>query len=270
MGTAIKVNNKISHVLDIKIEPFDVNKRYTRPHRHNKYLELVYFSKGSGFHYMDQDSYEIKPPIAFIIKKDEVHHWQIDTVPEGYVIIIKDGFLDKTLDKQINDQFRQLENHRAFEVPIDASLNSLFKLASELVKDQAKGSQITVEGILKALLSKILHYAPNKSHSEQNLAFHFKQLLQESPRNDVSHYADLLHTSSQNLNTHCKKEFGKTASQVIAQQIIKEAKRQLTYTNLSISEIAYASNFKDSSHFIKYFKRFEGVTPLQFKKNKVL
>ena len=59
MSTGIKVNNKISQALDIKIEPFDVNNRYTGPHRHNKYLELVYFSKGSGFHFMDQEKYKI-------------------------------------------------------------------------------------------------------------------------------------------------------------------------------------------------------------------
>lgn len=269
MTTDISVYNKISPRLDIKIEPFDSTKRYTKPHRHNKYLEVVYFSEGSGFHFMDQEKYEINPPIAFIVKKDEVHHWHIDSDPIGYVIIIKEGFLEKTLDKHINTQLQQLELQRAFRLSFDPSLDSLFKIASKLMKEQMTNHHIAIEGTLKALLAKLLHHAPNKGHLGKNLAFHFKQLLLEDPKNNVAHYARLLHTSSQNLNAQCRREFGKTASQVLAQHIIQEAKRQLRYTDLSVTEIAYASNFKDASHFVKYFKRFEGVTPMQFKKNSV-
>ncbi len=266
MSDDISVYNKISARLDIKIEPFDDAKRYTRPHRHNKYLELVYFSKGSGFHFMDQEKYEIDPPIAFVIKKDEVHHWHIDSASIGYVIIIKEGFLEKTLDKHINAQFQQLGLQKAFNLSFDPTLDSLFQIASKLMQEQITGHHIAIEGILKALLAKLLHYAPNGDPLEKNMVFHFKQLLLEDPKNDVAHYARLLHTSSQNLNAQCRREFGKTASQVIAQHIIQEAKRQLLYTDLSVTEIAYASNFKDASHFVKYFKRFEGVTPMQFKK----
>ena len=268
MGSDINVYNKISPRLDIKIETFDTSKRYTKPHRHNKYLELVYFSEGSGFHFMDQKKYEISPPIAFVIKKDQVHHWQIESFPMGYVIIIKEDFLEKTLDKHINAQFQQLEMQKAFSLSIDPSLDALFQIASNLIKERITEHTIAIEGVLKALLAKLLHYAPKRNSLEKNTVLHFKQLLQDSPKNDVAHYAELLHTSSQNLNAQCRRELGKTASQVIAQHIVQEAKRQLIYTDLSVSEIAYESNFKDASHFVKYFKRFEGITPMQFKKTR--
>lgn len=258
----------MSYRLDIKIEPFDITKRYTQPHRHNKYLELVYFSEGSGFHFIDQEKYEINPPIAFVIKKDEVHHWQIDSTPVGYVVIIKEKFLENTLDKHINAQFQLLEMQKAFPLSADPSLDTLFQIASDLLKEQITEQTIAIEGILKALLAKLLHYAPKRNSSENNIVFRFKQLLKASPKNDVAHYARLLHTSSQNLNAKCRSELGKTASQVIAQHIVQEAKRQLIYTDLSVTEIAFASNFNDASHFVKYFKRFVGMTPLQFKKNK--
>jgi len=268
MGSDINVYNKISSGLNLKIEAFDSSKRYTKPHRHNKYLELVYFSKRSRLHFMDQEKYDISPPVIYIIQKNQVHHWQIDSVPVGFVIIIKEEFLENTLDKHINAQFFQLEMQKAFTLSIDPSLDALFQLASNLIKEQIKEHTSAIEGILKALLAKLLHYAPRINSSENNIVFHFKQLLQASPKNDVAHYAQLLHTSSQNLNAQCRREYGKTASQVIAQHIVQEAKRQLMYTDLSISEIAFASNFKDASHFIKYFKRFEGITPMQFKRTR--
>jgi AraC-like DNA-binding protein len=83
----------------------------------------------------------------------------------------------------------------------------------------------------------------------------------------VAYYASLLNTSPQNLNASCRKNTNLTASEVLAGYIIKEAKRLLFYTSNSISEIAFQLGFSDKSNFSKYFKRYSGVTPSEFKKN---
>lgn len=263
----IATYNKISKSAHIKIEPFDVNKRYTKPHRHNKYLELIYFRKGSGFHYMDLKSYAIEPPVVFLIKKDEVHHWQIDTVPDGFVIIIKEDFLEGTLDKKINFLLQQLSKKIVVNIPISANINGLFELLCLEVKENKSGQDDIVEGVLKALLAKIIGYTNmDKMPSMGGRLSMFNRLLGQELKNDVSHYAGLLSTTAQNLNSLCKMEYSKTASQVIAAHIIKEAKRLLRFTDLSVTEIAYEFHFKDVSHFVKYFKRHVGNTPFQFKK----
>lgn len=102
MGNIINTYNKIASIEDIKVEPFDINKRYTKPYRHNKYIEIIFFTKGKGFHDLDSKSYPIKPPMVFVVKKEEVQNWETNTIPIGYVIIIKETFLDKTLDRDIN------------------------------------------------------------------------------------------------------------------------------------------------------------------------
>ena len=273
MKRKISTYSKIPVSINIKIEPFDVNKRYTKPHRHNKYLELVYFSKGTGFHYMDHKNRDaIEPPVAFIIKKDQVHHWEIDTVPEkGDVIIIKESFLDVTLDRHINLQLQRLGDLQMIRLETDTSIDGLFKIASEEMGKSPKGRKIVVEGVLKALLSKISGYADIKANLIRAL-YHrgSASCWNHRLKNDVSHYAQLLHITPQNLNAHCKKEYAKTASEYIAGHILEEAKRLLCYTDLSVTEIAFTFDFKDVSHFVKYFKRHQGKTPLQFKKTAVI
>ncbi|MDW7690808.1 helix-turn-helix domain-containing protein [Flammeovirgaceae bacterium SG7u.111] len=81
----------------------------------------------------------------------------------------------------------------------------------------------------------------------------------------MAHYAELLHTTPQNLNTICRKESNKSATDILSSFIISEAKRLLLYTGMSVTEIAYSLNFKDNSHFTKYFKRNTGVTPNSFR-----
>ncbi|GIZ07308.1 helix-turn-helix transcriptional regulator [Flavobacterium sp. UMI-01] len=265
MKKSIAVYTKIPNVTDIKIEPFDVNKRYTKPHRHDKYIELVYFKAGSGCHYMDTTAYEIQPPIVFVINKNEVHHWEITTVPEGFVIIVKEAFLEKTIDKHINQQLYRLSKEPVIPIQSDESIDKLFEVLCVEMK-QASVQKEVIEGSLKALFAKIIGYSNRAERPVSNdKSIHFETLLKQELRNEVAFYADLLHLTTQQLNTLCKKNFSKTASQVIANYIIQEAKRQLLYTDRTISEIAYSLDFKDVSHFVKYFKRHTGSTPLNFK-----
>ena len=263
----ISTYNKIDSEVGIKIEPFDVTKRYTKPHKHNKYLEIIYFVKGSGFHHLDMKSHVIKPPLLFLVKKDEVHHWEITTKPQGYVIIIKESFLEKTLDKYINTQLVKLGNCQKIRVnDDDSSLGCLFEALCWEMK-QVQLNQETVEGGVKAILSKMVHYASAQGSENSDKTAQFVNLLSENLKNNVSFYAETLHPTSQNLNAICHKVFSKTASDVIAEHIIREVKRQLIYTNKSISDIAYDLDFKDTSHFTKYFKRYTEQTPLQYKKS---
>lgn len=268
MNSSITTYTKITALENIKIERFDVNKRYTQPHRHNKYLEIVYFSKGSGYHHMDLNSYEIHPPVVFMVRKEEVHHWEITTVPKGYVIIIKEGFLEKTLDKHINSQLLKLGEHQKIDLlQKDKTIDGLFKMLTKEIKIKETPIEV-IEGMLKSLLIKILtHTAPTEQieGTSNDKVQQFIHLLGEHLINNVSYYADQLHVSSQNLNQLCKKKQGKTASQLIAFYMVQEIKRLLIYTNKSVGEIAYNLNFKDVSHFVKYFKRHTHLTPLQFK-----
>ncbi|MGY5356148.1 AraC family transcriptional regulator [Wenyingzhuangia sp. IMCC45467] len=268
MNLTIATYDKTTNVTDIKIEPFDVSKRYTKPHRHHKYLELVYFTKGSGYHHMDLNSYEIKPPVVFLVRKEEVHHWEITTVPKGYVIIIKESFLEKTLDKHINTQLLKIGEHQKIDIhQIDKTINTLFKALSKEIKEQNTPLEV-IEGMLKSLLAKILLYTDITKESNANTedkVTQFVDLLGQTLKNNVSYYADQLNVSAQNLNQLCKKKQGKTASQIIALYMVQEIKRLLIYTNKSVGEIAYSLSFKDVSHFVKYFKRHTGFTPLQFK-----
>lgn len=266
MEKQIATYNKISPIDAIKIEPFDSSKRYTKPHRHNKYLELVYFQRGEGFHHMDEKCHSITPPIFFFIWKDQVHHWEINTIPEGYVIIIKEAFLEKSLDKSLAMLLTKLHDLQVIKVSEDQSIDTLFDILCREKKLNSPTQKEVIEGGLKALLAKIISYSESSSDQSIDMSTKFMDLLEEQPRNNVAFYAESLNTTAQNLNTMCKKRFSKTASEVIASHMIQETKRLLLYTDLSVAEISYNLEFKDTSHFIKYFKRQVGQTPLQFKK----
>lgn len=83
----------------------------------------------------------------------------------------------------------------------------------------------------------------------------------------VSFYADLLHISPQHLSTTVNKVTGKTVTEIIAKLVITDAEAKLKSTDLTIQEIAYSLNFPDISFFGKYFKRYTGMSPKQYRES---
>ena len=55
---------------------------------------------------------------------------------------------------------------------------------------------------------------------------------------------------------------------VINERILLEAKRLLLYSDKPADEIAIELGYKSLSHFSKFFKKHEGVSPTAFKKRK--
>jgi AraC-like DNA-binding protein len=269
MNSELKIKDKTSPISNIKIDPFRKNIRKTLPHKHNNYFEIIYLSKGSGFHTIDTKQFSITPPIVFLVRREQVHFWKIDKEPTGFVLIIKKSFIEKSLDKEMKQMLSILSEFSCLFPKESNTIDQLFHLLSQEYKYTSNSSTV-VEGLLKALLGKLLQTAePVKDNSikKENLFYEFQELLVQEKKliNNVAHYAKILHTTPQNLNAVCRKENKLSASETLSEYIINEAKRLLLYTDLNVSEISYSLDFKDNSHFSKYFKRFTGETPNTFR-----
>ena len=88
---------------------------------------------------------------------------------------------------------------------------------------------------------------------------HFKSL--HSPGD----YAELLNISTAALNKISKTHFNKTLSNLIADRIITEAKRQLYLTAKSVKLIAYELGFNDEFYFSRFFKSNVAISPQFFR-----
>jgi AraC family transcriptional regulator, transcriptional activator of pobA len=252
----------------IKIAPFRKDIRKTVAHRHNSYFELIYLSQGTGYHTIDSVQYAIVPPIAFFIRQEQTHHWELESEPEGYVIILKKKFLEDCLDKQLHRLLIQVSNTTCTRVSDPRTVEILFGLLLDEYKPETGEGGAVMEGLLKALLAKLADAPlPHESGKNQSTFQRYQELLSHSKtlKNSVAHYATLLHTTPQNLNTICRKAVGQTAAVVLSDFIVNEAKRLLSYTDLSVAEVAAILDFKDTSHFVKYFKRHTGQTPAAYR-----
>ncbi|MBW7891945.1 MAG: helix-turn-helix domain-containing protein [Chitinophagaceae bacterium] len=265
MQSKINIKDKSERDKQVKVSPFRKEIRKTEPHKHNSYLEIIYLSKGSGIHSIDRNTFQIEPPIVFFVKKEQVHHWNIETLPDGYVAIIKKGWVDKSYDEELKKLLSELSRYSSLKIKDTVVIETIFNLLTR------ENNFTTIEGLLKALFSKIVETAePHIINSpyRNNLYQSLIELLSKSEelKNSVSHYAGLLHTTPQNLNHICRQSSGQSASVIIGEHLIAEAKRLLFYTDNTVSEVSFGLGFKDISHFVKYFKRHTGDTPHAFRR----
>ena len=95
----------------------------------------------------------------------------------------------------------------------------------------------------------------------------FQALIEERFRRwlSVEDYAASVGITATQLNNVCRAHTGKTALQLVHERVLLEARRNLIYTIMTISEIAYALGFSDPAYFSRFFTKKAGVPPSEFR-----
>ena len=77
--------------------------------------------------------------------------------------------------------------------------------------------------------------------------------------------AELCHLSESYFSRLFTKEMGENFISYVNRKKIDKAKELLRDSNRNISQIAKDVGYQDASHFIRMFKRFEGLTPTLYR-----
>lgn len=259
----IPVKSKIAEESLFKISRMKAVIKPTRPHRHADYHELIFLDEGSGFHEIDDMSFEVIPPLAFYIRPGQTHCWNFSALPKGYVLLFREDLLLKE-DIDI-----------LFGLPALISLSGqsrVFHLLAELYEEyqEAETGYPLFSAYLHLLVAKLKGISGvnnNASTFADGLFQQYKRLINDHfPDNrQLKFYAGKLNTTIGTLNEACKKSSGKTASSLINERVLLEAKMLLSATALSVKEIAANLKFSDAPHFVNFFRLNTNLTPGQYR-----
>jgi AraC family transcriptional activator of pobA len=93
-----------------------------------------------------------------------------------------------------------------------------------------------------------------------------KKIKEANAPKSIPEFADELNMTPVHLNRICRAVAGKSAIQLVHQNLIAEAQKYLLHTSYSVSEIAYLLKFEYPNYFAKLFKKYTGVSPLDFRR----
>ncbi len=270
------------HSMLYQVEIFDANRHFqvSYPHRHDFY-EILYITNGSGWHIIDNERYMVTPPCIFFLSPGQAHKLEFSHDIDGFIFLFTSEFY---LSQQKN-------NNRLLEFPfffsaeqknppllLNNSADSLFlkglfsRSCYETTHSKHQTSEL-IRSFLDLILLTCNNLYPDKLRSIHTKKGHilvkrFLCLIEENYQKNlrINDYASLLAITPNHLTQMVKQVTGKTSIELLQEKLIVEVKRLLIHSNASISEISQIMNYPDQSYFTKFFKKYTGITPLQYRK----
>lgn len=245
-------------------------------HKHTFY-EILWTEKGISKQTIDYKEYEVLPNSLFFISPNQVHQFEEwKPLKGGTILFTEDFFLLNHNNKDKLFELSYLDNFYANPcIQLNETNFAEIKQTIDLIINEEKRpdkSQTITQSLLHILLSQVqrcIDIETEKPVSKKYLILfkQFKNFLEKhySENKTTAFFAEQLHITSHHLNLIIKDVTGKTASEVIRARSILEAKRLLTFTDKTVSEIAFELNYTDSSYFAKTFKAETNLSPLAFK-----
>src|ERR1700761_3500354 len=106
------------------------------PHRHVFYASVL-FTKGSGIHEIDFNTYDIVPGSVFMLFPGQVHTWEVSKDIDGYILFHDKGFynLNFTHEKVENYPFFSSTGNMPLIILKDGDVSGIEKQFGEIVAE---------------------------------------------------------------------------------------------------------------------------------------
>jgi AraC-like DNA-binding protein len=260
-------------------------------HRHSFY-HLVLFTRGGGSHTIDFITYPVEPGQIYFMVPGQVHSWHFEGEMDGYIVHFNEElFRSFLVDGLYLERFHFFAGNGGEGVCTlsGAALSRVIGLFESMLEagrapktegGQWSGGGAQEEMELDMIRIRLLELfiaverfdtqKKDRNAPPQKLALvrAFKLLIDKRFRELKlpKDYAELLHVTPNHLNAVCHELVGKTAGELIRDRVVLEAKRLLVNADLSITQIAYELNFGDGSYFTKFFRKYAGGTPEEFRR----
>jgi AraC family transcriptional activator of pobA len=239
------------------------------PHRHARLHQVLLVEHGSGTAQLDGRSVDLKPGDFVNVPLGSVHGFAFQKGTEGWVVTLEGEVVDEMLraPEGLRPVLSQLHVGAAPE-----GLNTLMKR----IFSEFHGRGFARAHLLRAAAAELLGEVARCLHALQpeatpahDLALlrRFETLLEHHHAQHwtVADYAGALAVSPTHLSRTLKAATGQPASKLIVARLIREARRQLVYTNMTIAQIAYALGYIDPAYFSRVFARETGLSPRAFR-----
>ncbi|WP_080778601.1 AraC family transcriptional regulator [Chryseobacterium phocaeense] len=249
-----------------------------KPHRHDFYAAVL-FTGGKGVHEIDFQRYDVSGGSLFFLSPGQIHSWELSEDIEGYIFFCSQEFYEM---HYVNQKLRNFPFFGSVSFPRKLQLDSnelektdqLFQLLGKEFQSQ----HVMKDGLILALMSQVFIDATRSfskdidlKSSSASLSYFkhyqdFENLVEQdfTHQKSIAYYASLLEITPKHLNRIVQTVVQKTATDVITERVVLEAKRMLIYLDESLVEIAFRLGYEEYSYFVRVFRKSSGMTPTQF------
>ncbi|WP_109852489.1 AraC family transcriptional regulator [Aquimarina sp. AU58] len=248
-----------------------------KPHQLDFYL-IAFYTQGETEHLVDFVWHKVKKYSLVYLAKGQVNAFKFKKDLKGFILLFTKDYFDKQLKNLPNDAVKRLFIPQLFKPIVQVKENSNLRGYIELIYNEYHigKNDFNKNAIIDALHTIILSKAEQikkdqteylKESDKLILFLRFKTLLEEEyvKSRKADFYAQKLNITYKHLNVICKEITSSTAKSFINEFIILEAKRKLINSSIKSTELSFLMGFEEPSNFVKFFKKYTGLTPNNFK-----
>ncbi|MDR0264757.1 MAG: helix-turn-helix domain-containing protein [Sphingobacterium sp.] len=235
------------------------------------FCSLFLIESGKGAHIIDFIKYECKEAQLHLIFPGCIHSLGLE---EGALVqqlmIHRNDF--RIFVDQLKFIFSLYQKYPVLDLSADGKdkLSHVFLgIKKELYSGHPNRDILRADlAILAEIINgEIFHQLQHTEYYGNPILFEFISLIDIHFKEEKlpSFYAGKMNITVNYLNTLCIKFLSQTASSVIHERIINEAKKLLFIRDFSIKEISLGLGYTDPSYFARFFKSVTGITPTRYK-----
>jgi AraC family transcriptional activator of pobA len=246
------------------------------PHKHGFY-EILWITQGQSLQVIDYEEYQVLPGSLFIISPGQVHLIEPSAHLAGFCVrFTEEFFLLDQPSAPVLAELSYLDNPAVTPtLPLSPDRATKLRTLLELLLGefhQPDPAEQVLRALLLVLLTEIQRlYAGRQptvagAHAQEQFKA-FRRLVEThfTEQLAVADYAGRLHLTPRHLNRLVHTVAACTASDIIRRRTVLEARRLLTFSSLTVWQIAEQLGFADSSYFTRYFRREAGQAPLEYR-----
>ncbi|WP_027797882.1 helix-turn-helix domain-containing protein [Paraburkholderia acidipaludis] len=247
-----------------------------RSHRHADLAQLLYVQRGTAVLEVEGEETPIDRPSLQVVPPMCVHGFHFSPEVDGFIITIAAPLIG-WLHEQCDRRRPPLQYPGCYPVGDDQPwLDTLCATLNREYANPAPSRDLLLRSLVSALVVWVSRrdYERNVASEHLDRGRHylgaFSRLVEKHYREhlSISQYAALLGVTPVYLNTVCQRAAGQSALSIVHQRLLLEAKRNLVYTTLNVSQIADLLGFTEPAYFTRFFKRLTGTTPNHFRARK--
>lgn len=247
---------------------------HIRVHQHAELVQLLYLHKGRASIEIEGATTVMTESCIQIVPALCIHGFRFSPETEGYVLSLALPLL-RGFENQFGRQLDVLDQPQCVPVKTSRShIRALFTALQEEYREDHDAREMMLHSLLGALLVWLnRRYRPlpiteDKAERKRSVMRHFSRLIESHYREHMplTDYARLAGISVTHLNYLCHEFYGCSALGVLHQRLMLEARRNLQYTSMTISQLSDYLGFTEAAYFSRFFRRYSGESPKVFRK----
>lgn len=239
-----------------------------RPHFHPNHIQLMLFTAGGADTRIENLALAPRAGMLVVHPAGMVHEIQYSPGTEGMTITVAVPYVEALLReaKELSQVLLAPQVH-----DLGSSYEYVASAFSEIFVEftnREPGWTTAIRGRFQSLLVQLHRLQrqmaqPTQIRRDLQLALGLRDLVEVNFRQEkhMTFYAGKLAISPQRLNAACKSALGCPASQVLHDRVMVEARRLLTYTELTVAEVGHDLGFDDPAYFNRFFAKRAGQSP---------